>query len=99
MEQLAVRFELPDHVIALVPMRNVVLFPHVLMPITVGRVKSIAAVEHMRFIPVLRSVSCCRRMPLLTIPGSMRCALSVRWPTSCVISLQLTGYAMPCAMA
>src|SRR6185437_4851765 len=47
MEQLAVtRFELPDHVIALVPMRNVVLFPHVLMPITVGRVKSIAAVEH-----------------------------------------------------
>ncbi len=32
--------------IALVPMRNVVLFPHVLMPITVGRVKSIATVEH-----------------------------------------------------
>ncbi|MEK7302075.1 MAG: endopeptidase La [Pseudomonadota bacterium] len=27
-------------------MRNVVLFPHVLMPITVGRVKSIATVEH-----------------------------------------------------
>ena len=39
-------FELPDGIIALVPMRNVVLFPHVLMPITVGRVKSIAAVEH-----------------------------------------------------
>src|SRR5690606_33542564 len=29
-----------------IPMRNVVLFPHVLMPITVGRVKSIAAIEH-----------------------------------------------------
>jgi ATP-dependent Lon protease len=40
------KFELPADVIALVPMRNVVLFPHVLMPITVGRVKSIAAIEH-----------------------------------------------------
>ncbi|MDL2338333.1 MAG: endopeptidase La, partial [Pseudomonadota bacterium] len=38
--------ELPPGVIALVPMRNVVLFPHVVMPITVGRVKSIAAVQH-----------------------------------------------------
>jgi ATP-dependent Lon protease len=38
--------ELPPDVIALVPMRNVVLFPHVLMPITVGRAKSIAAVEY-----------------------------------------------------
>jgi ATP-dependent Lon protease len=47
MEQPAItKFELPQDVIALVPMRNVVLFPHVLMPITVGRVKSIAAVEH-----------------------------------------------------
>ena len=47
MEQSDVtRSELPEGVIALVPMRNVVLFPHVLMPITVGRVKSIAAVEH-----------------------------------------------------
>ena len=33
-------------VIALVPMRNVVLFPHMLMPISVGRVKSIAALMH-----------------------------------------------------
>ncbi|MDP1559080.1 MAG: endopeptidase La [Nitrosomonas sp.] len=47
MEQPAVaKFILPDDVIALVPMRNVVLFPHVLMPITVGRAKSIATVEH-----------------------------------------------------
>ena len=47
MEQPAVtKFELPQDVIALIPMRNVVLFPHVLMPITVGRIKSIAAVEH-----------------------------------------------------
>jgi ATP-dependent Lon protease len=37
---------LPDGVIALVPMRNVVLFPHVLVPITVGRAKSVAAVAH-----------------------------------------------------
>src|SRR5512140_3305345 len=37
---------LPDDVVALVPMRNVVLFPHVLMPITVGRAKSLAAVRH-----------------------------------------------------
>jgi ATP-dependent Lon protease len=47
MEQSATtKFELPSDVIALVPMRNVVLFPHVLMPITVGRVKSIATIEH-----------------------------------------------------
>lgn len=37
---------LPEGVIALVPMRNVVLFPHVLVPITVGRAKSVAAVQH-----------------------------------------------------
>lgn len=45
-QPVVVKYELPDDVIALVPMRNVVLFPHVLMPITVGRVKSIATVEH-----------------------------------------------------
>jgi ATP-dependent Lon protease len=37
---------LPEGVIALVPMRNVVLFPHVLVPITVSRAKSVAAVAH-----------------------------------------------------
>ena len=37
---------LPEGVIALVPMRNVVLFPNALVPITVGRPKSIAAVQH-----------------------------------------------------
>lgn len=48
MEQSAIitPFELPADVIALVPMRNVVLFPHVLMPITVGRMRSIATIEH-----------------------------------------------------
>jgi ATP-dependent Lon protease len=38
--------ELPPGVIAIVPMRNVVLFPHMLIPISVGRVKSIAALTH-----------------------------------------------------
>ncbi|CAG1019020.1 ATP-dependent Lon protease [Burkholderiaceae bacterium] len=38
--------ELPPGVIALIPMRNLVLFPHVLAPVTVGRPKSIAALEH-----------------------------------------------------
>ena len=37
---------LPPGVVALIPMRNVVLFPHVLVPISVGRAKSIAALEH-----------------------------------------------------
>ena len=47
MEELIVaRHDLPEDVIALVPMRNVVLFPHVLTAITVGRAKSIAAVDH-----------------------------------------------------
>lgn len=33
---------LPEGAIALVPMRNVVLFLHLLMPVTVSRAKSIA---------------------------------------------------------
>lgn len=37
---------LPEDVVALIPMRDVVLFPHVLMPIAVGRPKSVAALEH-----------------------------------------------------
>ena len=37
---------LPEDVIALVPMRNVLLFPHVLLPITVGRPKSLEAIRH-----------------------------------------------------
>jgi ATP-dependent Lon protease len=37
---------LPHDVVALVAMRNVVLFPHVLLPISVGREKSVAAVLH-----------------------------------------------------
>ncbi len=45
-ELILARHELPENVIALVPMRNVVLFPHVLTAVTVGRAKSIAAVEH-----------------------------------------------------
>ena len=45
-ELIVARHELPENVIALVPMRNVVLFPHVLTAVTVGRAKSIAAVEH-----------------------------------------------------
>jgi len=43
---VAAGFVLPEGVVALVPMRNVVLFPHVLMPIAVGRAKSIAAVQY-----------------------------------------------------
>jgi ATP-dependent Lon protease len=37
---------LPEGVIPLVPMRNVVLFPHVLIPVAVGRPKSLAAMNH-----------------------------------------------------
>ncbi len=44
-ERASPRIVLPDDVVALVPMRNVVLFPHLLMPITVGRPKSVAAFE------------------------------------------------------
>ncbi|MFN3564524.1 MAG: LON peptidase substrate-binding domain-containing protein, partial [Burkholderiaceae bacterium] len=37
---------LPEGVVAIVPMRNVVLFPGVLLPISVGRAKSVAAVQY-----------------------------------------------------
>ena len=38
--------KLPEGVVAIVPMRNVVLFPGVLLPISVGRAKSVAAVQY-----------------------------------------------------
>jgi len=37
---------LPAGAFALVPMRNVVLFPHLLVPITAGRPRSVAALQH-----------------------------------------------------
>ncbi|UZD53572.1 endopeptidase La [Caldimonas aquatica] len=37
---------LPKGVVPVVPMRNVVLFPHVLLPVTVGRPRSLAAVQY-----------------------------------------------------
>lgn len=37
---------LPNDVVPLLPMRNLVLFPHVLAPLAVGRPKSIAALRH-----------------------------------------------------
>ena len=37
---------LPDDVVPLVPMRNLVLFPQVLAPVTIGRPRSVAAVAH-----------------------------------------------------
>jgi ATP-dependent Lon protease len=37
---------LPEGVVAIVPVRNVVLFPSVLLPISVGRAKSIAAMQY-----------------------------------------------------
>jgi ATP-dependent Lon protease len=43
METAATAVALPEDVVALVPMRNVVLFPQVLLPITVGRARSSAA--------------------------------------------------------
>ena len=38
--------KLPPDVVALIPMRNLVLFPHVLAPVSVGRPKSVAALEY-----------------------------------------------------
>ncbi|MEW6705662.1 MAG: endopeptidase La [Pseudomonadota bacterium] len=46
MGEATIPLQLPADVVALVPMRNVVLFPHVLLPVTVGRERSIAAVLH-----------------------------------------------------
>src|SRR3954469_491362 len=37
---------LPDDAIAIVPVRNIVLFPGVVLPVTVGRQQSIAAAQH-----------------------------------------------------
>ncbi|MFM7532533.1 MAG: endopeptidase La [Rubrivivax sp.] len=45
-EVVAPGIELPTDVVPLVPMRNVVLFPHVMVPVTVGRQRSLAALAH-----------------------------------------------------
>ncbi|MDP3251698.1 MAG: endopeptidase La [Hydrogenophaga sp.] len=37
---------LPDQVVPLLPMRNLVLFPHVLTPVALGRPKSVAALQY-----------------------------------------------------
>ncbi len=37
---------LPEGVVAIVPMRNVVLFPHTMLPLAVGRAKSVSALTH-----------------------------------------------------
>ena len=37
---------LPQDVVARVPVRSVVLFPHVLVPTTIGRKRSLAALRH-----------------------------------------------------
>ncbi len=42
---IPVPVHLPEDIVPLVPMRNLVLFPHVLMPITVGRRPSLAALR------------------------------------------------------
>ncbi len=44
--QTASSASLPDNVLPLIPMRNVVLFPHVLAPVAVGRPRSLAALRH-----------------------------------------------------
>ena len=38
--------DLPAGTVAVLPMRNLVLFPQVLTPVTLGRPKSVAAFEH-----------------------------------------------------
>ena len=43
---LASTSPLPPDVVPLLPMRNLVLFPHVLTPVALGRPKSIAALQH-----------------------------------------------------
>ncbi len=72
-ELIVARHELPEDVIALVPMRNVVLFPHVLTAVTVGRAKSIAAVE-MPCIPTLHWALCCNGIPRWMIRGLTHCS-------------------------
>ena len=37
---------LPDDAIAIVPVRNIVLFPGVVLPVTIGRPHSIAAAQN-----------------------------------------------------
>ena len=45
-EQPAPVKPLPDDAIAIIPVRNLTLFPGVVMPVTVGRQRSIAAAQH-----------------------------------------------------
>jgi ATP-dependent Clp protease ATP-binding subunit ClpX len=67
------------------PLRDIVVFPHMIVPLFVGREKSIAALEE-----VMRrtSRSCWppRRTPATTIRTPSRSTTSAPWPTCCSCS-------------
>ena len=76
--------ELPPGVAALIPMRNLVLFPYVLVPISEGRAKSITALET-RSPPARRWGSCCKRIHGTTTRGSTDCG-RFQVPSATVLS-------------
>jgi ATP-dependent Lon protease len=69
-------------VFAVLPLRDIVVFPHMIVPLFVGREKSIAALEEV----MREDKRICwwpRRTLPMTIRHRSRCTTSARWARSC----------------
>ncbi|MCZ8234312.1 MAG: endopeptidase La [Inhella sp.] len=73
--------DLPAGTVAVLPMRNLVLFPQVLTPVTLGRPKSVAAFEH----------AIAHELPVVLVlqrePGHDDPALADLWPVGTLTTL------------
>jgi ATP-dependent Lon protease len=74
---------LPQDALILLPVRQVVLFPGMMLPVAIGRQSSIAA-RRRPFAAGGRSVSSCKPTRRSTIRSRTNCTASERWRRSSV---------------
>jgi ATP-dependent Lon protease len=73
---------IPDDAMVIVPVRNVLLFPGMILPLTISREQSMLAAQ--QAVKTERPVGIsCSVMPRSKCRDRMIFVWSVRWPTSC----------------
>jgi hypothetical protein len=80
------RRPLPEDALIILPVRNVVLFPGMVIPLTVGRERSRAAAQELPRACSARSESCYKASSKSKSQVPTTCTGSVRRPTCCVTS-------------
>ena len=89
---------LPPDALIIVPVRNTVLFPGLVLPITLNRSKSVAAAQ--QAVREQRQVGfCCSVPPTSTTLGQSTCMAWVRSPMCCALSRRRTAPTMSSARA